>query len=140
MQIDTTSEFGQRVQRRLSEESVIWLTTVDPDGAPQPTPVWQLWDGETVLIYSMPNTAKLRNIAANQHVSLNFNSDAYGGDVIVITGTARVDAAALPLDKNAPYLAKYQRKIEDDLKMSIEACAQSYSVAIRLTPAKVRGH
>ena len=56
MQIDTTSEFGKRVMKRLDEETTAWLTTIGADGTPQPRPIWFLWDGETILIYSQPNT------------------------------------------------------------------------------------
>jgi hypothetical protein len=47
--IDTNTEFGQRVARRLAEERIAWLTTIDSNGAPQPRPIWFLWDGATFL-------------------------------------------------------------------------------------------
>jgi PPOX class probable F420-dependent enzyme len=50
--IDLTSTFGKRVARRLEEERIIWLTTVDSNGNPQPRPVWFLWDGKTILVFS----------------------------------------------------------------------------------------
>jgi len=31
---DPSTPFGERVRRRLSEEQVIWITTVGKDGAP----------------------------------------------------------------------------------------------------------
>ena len=48
---DPSTPFGERVQRRLREELLVWLTTVGRDGAPQPNPVWlsgraELSDGE----------------------------------------------------------------------------------------------
>ncbi len=49
MDIDTSTEFGQRVAGHLANDQVIWLTTVNPDLTPQPSPVWFLWDGETLL-------------------------------------------------------------------------------------------
>ena len=52
-------EISRKVKQRLRRELVIWLTTVRRDGMPQPTPVWFLWDGDTFLIYSQPNTRKL---------------------------------------------------------------------------------
>src|SRR2546425_12373164 len=58
--IDASSEFGQRAERRLRDEKLAWLTTVDSKGTPQPIPVWFLWDGaDSILIYSKPDTAKL---------------------------------------------------------------------------------
>jgi hypothetical protein len=34
--IDLTTEFGRRVAQRLAEERIIWLTTMDAAGFPQP--------------------------------------------------------------------------------------------------------
>ena len=50
MKLDPSTEFGARVERRLPDERIIWLTTVGPDNTPQPSPVWFFWDGETFLI------------------------------------------------------------------------------------------
>ncbi len=38
--IDTTTDFGKRLQERLRDEEIVWLVTVSPDGVPQPSPVW----------------------------------------------------------------------------------------------------
>src|SRR5215467_4885970 len=78
--------FGQHAKRRLNEEKVIWLTTVDSRNAPQPRPVWFHWDGETLLIFSEPNKAKLRHVERNSRVALNFNTGEDGGDVVVLLG------------------------------------------------------
>ena len=90
---DTSSEFGQRAERRLREEWLAWLTTVDVKGMPQPVPVWFLWDGaDSVLIYSKPDTPKLRAIARNPRVSLNLDGNGKGGDIVVLLGEAAVSA------------------------------------------------
>ena len=139
MQIDTGSEFGARVVRRLTDETIAWLTTVGADGTPQPSPIWFLWDGETVLIYSQPNTPKLRHIAANPRVSLSLDGNGRGGDIVVLTGEARVDDAAPSSAELPAYQAKYASGIRQ-LGMTAETFAQAYSVPIRFTPAKLRGH
>jgi PPOX class probable F420-dependent enzyme len=79
--LNFNTKFGRHVKRRLHEEKVIWLTTVDEQNAPQPRPVWFHWDGKTFLIFSQREKAKLRHIAHNPRVSLNFNTDEDGGDV-----------------------------------------------------------
>src|SRR4051812_20295660 len=116
MQIDTTTEFGERTVRRLNQEPIGWLTTVDASGTPQPSPIWFVWDGQTALIYSQPNKPKLKHIAANPKVSLHLNSDEHGGNIIILTGDARVDEAAPGSDKHAEYQAKYLDRIETGLK------------------------
>lgn len=137
--IDLNTPFGKRVARRLAEEPIAWLTTVRANGTPEPSPVWFWWDGQTMVIYSKPNTPKLRNIAQNPNVSLNFDGDGGGGDIIVITGTAQVDAGAPPIHQLPEYAAKYAAKIQG-MGMTAEHFGKAYSVAIRVTPAKLRGH
>lgn len=137
--IDTTTEFGRRVARRLAAEQVIWLTTIDSHGAPQPRPVWFLWDGETFLIYSRPGTAKLRHAAERPQVALHLDSDGHVGDIIVFTGRAEIDQAAPPADQAPAYVAKYQSGIAG-IGMTPGEFAASYSVGLRVTPLSLRGH
>jgi PPOX class probable F420-dependent enzyme len=136
--IDLSSEFGIRVARRLDQELIIWLTTVRTDGTPQPSPVWFLWVDQTVLIYSQPNKQKLRNIAQNSKVALNFNSDQAGGAIAIITGEAQIDPQAPPADQISAYLEKYRTAIAN-IGLTPEGFAHTYSVAIRVTPTSLRG-
>ncbi|MBI2997646.1 MAG: pyridoxamine 5'-phosphate oxidase family protein [Deltaproteobacteria bacterium] len=53
--LDFSTRFGWHVNRRLRQEKIIWLTTVDSNNTPQPRPVWFHWDGQTVLIFSEKN-------------------------------------------------------------------------------------
>lgn len=46
------------------------LTTVMPDGQPQTTPVWCNLDGDDVLINTMKQFRKAKNMAANPKVTL----------------------------------------------------------------------
>jgi PPOX class probable F420-dependent enzyme len=139
MLLDTATEFGQRAERRLNTDTVGWLTTVRRDGTPLPTPIWFLWDGQSLLIYSQPNAQKLRNIANNPRVAVNLNGDAHGGDIIIITGTARIDESAPPADQNPPYVTKYTAGIAQ-INMTPEAMGKEYSTAIRITPDRIHGH
>ncbi|HYU20962.1 MAG TPA: TIGR03667 family PPOX class F420-dependent oxidoreductase [Chloroflexota bacterium] len=139
MLIDTNTEFGARVARRLEEERIIWLTTVRPAGTPEPSPVWFLWDGETFLIYSQPSSPKLRNIARNPSVSLSLDGDGRGGDIVVFTGQARVETDAAPATRIPAYLERYRDGIAR-IGMTPQGFADAYSVALRVTPTKLRGH
>lgn len=136
--VDFSGEFGERAAKRLREEEVVWLTTVGRDGTPQPSPVWFLWEGDTALIYSKPNAPKVGNIARHAQVALSFNSDADGGDVVILTGTAEVATAGPPATDNAAYLAKYDRGIVG-IGLTRESFAAEYATPIRVTPVKLRG-
>ena len=139
MELDLNTEFGARVARRLREERVIWLTTVRPDLTPQPSLVWFLWEAGTMLIYSKPNTPKLRNIEQNPTVALNFDGNGRGGDVVVFTGTARIDLQAPSVDQVAAYAEKYASNIAG-MNLTPASFGKAYSVPIRVTLKSVRGH
>lgn len=135
---DPSTPFGERVLRRLREERVIWLTTVDSSGTPQPNPVWFFWDGETLLVYNRPDAKRLQHIRRNPRVSLNFDSDGSGGDIVVLSGEARVNPGGAPASMEAAYLEKYRAEIPE-IDRTPESLAAEYSVALRISITKVRG-
>lgn len=139
MEIDTSTEFGARVAQRLNEDRIIWLVTTDANGAPQPSPVWFLWDGATAIVYSQPNTPKLRNIEANPHVSFHFNSDEYGGDVVIVSAEAAIEPDAPPVYDVPAYIEKYDDGMKS-ISMTPESFAAAYSVPVRIRPTRLRGH
>jgi PPOX class probable F420-dependent enzyme len=135
---DRSTEFGQRVERRLNDEQVAWLITVDPDGTPQPSPVWFLHQAEGVLIYSIPGKPKVRNIESNPRVTLAFNTDPNGGDVVVLTGEARVEETRPAAIDYPEYLAKYSQSIHR-IGMTPESFSGTYSTPIHVRLTQVRG-
>lgn len=138
MVIDTSTDFGKRVEHRLQHDDLLWLTTVSSNSTPQPSLIWFYWDGETILIYSQPNAPKLRNIAAHPVVSLNFQANDEGEDVVILTGEAVVDPSAPPSNLHAEYRQKYARGTVQ-IGMTPQSLAAEFSVALRVTPTKVRG-
>ena len=68
--LDFSTDLGKRIGKQLESEHTIWLTTVGSDNTPQPRPVWFVWDGETLLVYSEPNTHKLRHIERSPRVAV----------------------------------------------------------------------
>lgn len=38
-QLDRSTEFGAKTARRVEEDKLAWLTTIDSRGTPQPNPV-----------------------------------------------------------------------------------------------------
>ena len=138
--VDTSTEFGQRAERRLREEWLAWLTTVDAKGQPQPIPVWFLWDGaDSILIYSKPDTPKLRAIERNPRVSLNLDGNGKGGDIVVVLGEAAVSEEDPPAHEVPVYVEKYRPRLEFN-NWSPEEFSAMYSVPIRMRLTRVRGH
>lgn len=124
---------------RLRTEEIMWLTTVDPGGQPQASPVWFWWDegSDEVLVYAQPRSWKVRNIRSNPLVAVNLNCDAGGGQVVTFEGSARIAESSPAAHEMPAYLAKYRHRIPD-LGMTPEEMAAEYSTPLRITPARVR--
>jgi len=132
--IDFTTVVGKRAMAQLTAEQIVWFTTVGTDYAPQPSPVWFLWDGEAALIFSRPDAPKVRNVAGNPQVALNFREDA-----LVIAATAVVSPAPAHPDEIAAYVVKYREGITT-FKHTPESFIEVYSTAIRVTPLRIRAN
>jgi PPOX class probable F420-dependent enzyme len=126
-----------RVDSRLQTNLMAWLTTVNPAGRPDSVPVWFLLrDDDTVLVYSQPGKAKLRNVDANPNVALGLDVTDIGRDVIRLDGTA-VRAPGHPhADRVPEYAAKYAERI-GAIFGTVERFAQAFSEAIVITPTKL---
>lgn len=136
--IDTGTEFGGRVRTRLTDELVVWLTTVGKSGTPQPNPVWFYWNGSEILVFSQAGKAKVHNVDRSPLVTLNFNATETGGDVVVLNGTAVIDESGPTDEERVAYNEKYENPLRG-LGMSAEDFHKEYPVLLRITPTKARG-
>lgn len=129
----------EHVRERLQNDLIAWLTTMRSDGQPVTIPVWFLWDGEEIRIFSKPGQAKLHNIAANARVSVAIDDTRGGGDVISIDGTAVHQTEQPGQHLVTAYQEKYGEPIRGLGFADAEAMAAEYSAAIVVTPTKLRG-
>jgi PPOX class probable F420-dependent enzyme len=127
----------ERAESRLASNLIAWLTTVRPDGQPVSVPVWfVLRDDETILLYSRPQTAKLRNIAASPKVSFALDVTDIGRNIVRLEGTARQAHDQPPANENPAYLAKYTERIAA-LFDTPQQFAALFSAPVIITPAKL---
>ena len=114
-------------------------TTAEPGAAGQLTdaPITSVTvfrDGAVITIYTQPDRAKVRHLAANDQVTVNFNSTPHGTDVVVISGRAELVPGSPPPTQVPGVLEKYRARIE---QMGYAAeWFDSYSLAIRVTPER----
>ena len=127
-------ELTQEVSSRLASGEYGWLTTVAKSGQPVPRLIWFYFDGTDIFVYSMPRAAKVAHIKAHPEVSLNLDSDGNGGGVIVVGGTATVDAADVDCRDDAPYWAKYE---ELAAKFGLTEAMATYSTRLKITVSRV---
>ena len=129
-------EVSASTAARLRDEVVIWMSTVTPSGKPQTYPVWFLWTGEVFWVYSFDGF-RVRNLAQNDRVNLHLNSDAEGGSVVVVEGTAEIVPDA-PKSRTVPeYAAKYQGML-DGYGWSWDRFEADYPIPVRITPTKIQ--
>ncbi len=135
--LDVTTDWGKHAEQRLRSNIIGWLTTVGPEGRPYTVPVWFLWEGQTILIFSQPHKQKVRNLRKNAHVILALDDTKRGEDVVIVEGNAELlsdpnISAVLPA-----YVEKYGAIIQS-MGWTPEALAADYSQGIRVTPTKFR--
>lgn len=133
--LDLTSKRGAHIDQRLRENIIVWLNSVRPDGRPHAVAVWFLWDGEAFLIFSQPNTQKLRNLRHNPHVVLAIDDTHTGADPITVEGEATLLAPGEVDTTLSAYVAKYGDHIKR-IGYTPEQMAAAYNQAIRIVPTR----
>jgi PPOX class probable F420-dependent enzyme len=133
-QLDLSSPRNRHIAERLRNDLIVWLATVRPDGRPHLVPVWFLWDGETILIFSQPNQ-KVRNLRADPRVMLSLDNTRGGGDVVLIEGVAELPPRGAVTMELAPYAEKYAERMRA-MNRTPRQLAESYTEPIRITPTK----
>lgn len=136
---DPSTNFGSRVAAHLRDDPVVWFTTVSPSGRPVPSVVWFAWDGDREVVMFSRETTRVTNIAGNPRVTLNFAGDGNGGDVVVLTGEARIDPDAPPVHETPAYVAKYGERISG-MDLTPQQFGRRYHVPVRIRLTGLRGH
>ncbi len=126
----------RHTESRLKKEPVIWLVTAGRDRRSQAVPVWFLWDGKSVLIYSQPGI-KVRQLRENPHVEVHLNTDEAGNDVVRASGEATFAKTQPPAYKVTEYVRKYRADIKG-FGWTPEEFSRRYPFAIRVR--KLRFH
>jgi PPOX class probable F420-dependent enzyme len=135
--LDPANLKGAWAREHLALDIVGWLTTVAPDGTPQSSVVAFFWDGAEIVVYSQPDTPKVRNIASNPRVAFNLGGDAYGDHMLSVEGIATPDPSVPPQDQVAPYMTKYREPLAH-WSMDPADTAREFSLAIRIRPTRIR--
>ncbi len=139
MHIDTSTEFGARVERRLGEEQIGWFTTVRSDGMPQPIPVWFHWDGERVVAFSKPHARKVDNLRDQPSVMLAVGTPGPEFEVELIEAHAELPNEPATAVMPEGFGAKY-RELLHRAGLTVQRFAEVYSQPIVLRPTRFLGY
>jgi PPOX class probable F420-dependent enzyme len=78
----------------LESDAVAHVVTIDPDGRPQVTAAWVGLDGDEIVLATLPDQRKLRNLRRDPRIAISIPSttrNAWGLlEYLVVYGTARV--------------------------------------------------
>jgi PPOX class probable F420-dependent enzyme len=129
-----TADLTQDVTDRLASDHYGWLTTVAKSGQPVPKLIWFYFDGAALVIYTVPDAAKVAHIRRHPQVSLNLDSNGNGGDVVVIGGAATIDAEGVDCREDGPYWTKFA-ELSD--KFGLTEAMAHYSTRIKVSVDKV---
>ena len=130
--LDLSDPDQARVAERLRTARILWLASVRPDGRPHLVPVWFLWEGATILVFSKPQNQKVRNLRQNPNVTVSLDDTDEGDDVIVLEGVAELVSEPTAARVPPAYAEKYAEGLVE-IGLSIEAMAREYSQPIHIT-------
>jgi PPOX class probable F420-dependent enzyme len=84
----------------LGSDAVASVVTIDEDGGPQVTAAWVGLDGDEIVIATLPEQRKLRNMRRDPRVAIyvpSSETNAWGLlQYLVVYGTARVTEGGAP--------------------------------------------
>ncbi|GCF11150.1 TIGR03667 family PPOX class F420-dependent oxidoreductase [Dictyobacter arantiisoli] len=121
-------------EERLRSEELVWLSGVRPDGRPHTVPVWFLWEHDTVLIFSKPDTQKLRNLRLHPAVTLALDNAKQG--IVILEGTATLLEKGGARESLPAYAEKYREGLQR-FSVTAEQFTMLYSQPIRITLARL---
>ncbi len=119
----------------LEREEVVWLSSVRPDGRPHVVPLWFVWDGTDLLVFSKPTAQKVRNMRANPRVMVAVGKPGLEFDVELVEATAELPDSPSNELLPAAFEAKYGASLAR-LEIDHERFARIYSQPIRLRPRR----
>jgi len=97
-----------------STPALLYLATLMPNGSPQVTPVWFSMDGEDILVNSIPQRVKHRNMVERPQVACLIADPADAGRYIHVRGRV-VEVTEQGADEHVLDLAlKYNGRREFD--------------------------
>ena len=84
----------------LESDAVAHVVTIDEDGSPQVTAAWVGLEGDEIVLATIPDQRKLRNLRRDPRIALSVPSttrNAWGLlEYLVVYGTARITVGGAP--------------------------------------------
>jgi general stress protein 26 len=83
--------FDDHLRALLGQPVIARFTTIRPDGYPHTVPVWFMLEGDTLLLFSLRDTRKVRNALANAKGCFSIGGDPAGSPCYLIDGDRTIE-------------------------------------------------
>jgi PPOX class probable F420-dependent enzyme len=90
----------------LAGPVVARVATIDADGLPYITPVWQEWDGEALWVVPRERTAFVQHLKSNPHVAVSCAEDSGAYSRVLIRGKAEIVFGPAPMEGQCLEIAR----------------------------------
>lgn len=95
---------GTAIVTFLARRRFATLATVRPDGRPHAAPTGFALVGHRIVIASLEDAARIRNLRSQPYASLVVSDDAEAHGVVMVEGTTRLlTPTAAPIDIRTPF-------------------------------------
>lgn len=120
---DTFTEASRAI---FDKRVLAHVASLDPDGAPNVTPVWVELDGDDIVINTALGRAKARNLATDSRVAISLTDPDSPETVIAVRGTVVVfttDGADEVIDRLAKKytgVERFERSREGEIRVTVK--------------------
>lgn len=123
--------------RELLARDIARLAYVAPDGTPRAIPIGFSWNGETLVMCTPPNAPKIAALERNPAVALTIDTEVHPPTILLIRGTAELDATdGIPdefVEANTTYEMTAEQRVE--WEVGVRSLYADGMVRIVVTPA-----
>jgi PPOX class probable F420-dependent enzyme len=91
---------GTEAKQVVTSNALAHLVTLNPDGSPHVTLAWAGLDGDEIVMATLPDQRKLKNMRRDPRVAVSFETDRVNSfglkEYLVVHGRARVVPGGAP--------------------------------------------
>jgi PPOX class probable F420-dependent enzyme len=131
----TTGAPRPSIAVELQRNSVVWLSSVRPDGRPHVVPLWFHWDSHSILVFSKPGAQKVRNVRAEPRVMVAVGEPGFAFDVELVEAVAELAGEPTSRLMSEEFATKYA-DLADRAGITIEHFAAVYEQPIWIRPTR----
>jgi PPOX class probable F420-dependent enzyme len=123
----------------LAGDVVARVATVDEDGVPYITPVWQEWDGKSLWIVPRERSAWVRHIQQNPNVAVSCALDNSPYTRVLMRGVAEIVSGPAPMEGQCLAVAQRMsvRYLGERGPEYLEPTSDRPRYLVRFTPNKI---